>query len=369
MTRDTGQHEVGGISFVSPPSRPQIIAAFFAVYVLWGMTFLGTRYAIETLPPLLMVSVRSMIAGGVLYAWARLRGASRPSADQWKVAFIAGAFLILMAQGGVAWGQQTVPSGVAAVLVSTIPMWILVLEWFRPSGRRPSVAVSVGLLLGFSGVLLLVSPWESGARGISLLGAAVVLFAALAWAVGSLYTRSAEKPVSHPQAAGMQLLAGGVLLLVPAIAGGDLGAVSPGNVSITSLLAFLYLVVFSSVVAFSAYMWLLGVCRATWVATYAYVNPVVAVGVGWAVAGEPLTGRMVLAMVVAIGAVALVTTRTTSGGYLPPPAMASPCCLETAETGKQRPVEPEHLVPQAVGTNPKRLGADRDHVCVRPPSE
>ncbi|MBU2604041.1 MAG: EamA family transporter [Actinobacteria bacterium] len=326
---------------MSSPSRSHVVAAFAIIYLVWGTTFLGIHYAIETLPPFFMGSVRYLIAGAALYGWAHFRKASRPSAHQWKTAFIAGAFFMLIGQGGVAWGQQSVPSGVAAVLVGTIPMWILLLEWIRPGGRRPGLVVSVGLLLGFVGVVVLVAPWESGTQVIDPLGAAAILLAAFAWAVGSLYAKSVEWPASHAQAAGMQLFAGGVLLLVAAVIGGELWGLSLVDVSITSALAVLYLVVFSSIIAFSAYSWLLGVCRPTRVATFAYVNPVVAVGLGWLFVGEPLTGRMLFAMAITIGAVALASTGTERADSPAAPAIEAPCCFDTSEDPDVVPVELE----------------------------
>lgn len=316
---------------MSSPSRVRIVAAFAVIYVLWGTTFLGIHYALETLPPFLMGSVRFLLSGAVLFGWALSRGASRPSRSQWKTAVVAGSFFMLVGQGGVAWGQQSVPTGVASVLVGTIPMWILVLEWIRPRGQRPGLLVTLGLLLGFSGVVVLLAPWESGARQIDVLGAGAVLLAAVAWAAGTLFVRDADKPASGAQSAGMQMLAGGALLLVPAALHGDFTRVSPADISLTSVLAVLYLVVFSSIIAFGSYSWLLGVCRPTRVATFAYVNPVVAVGLGWLFVGEPLSGRMVLAMAVTIGAVALVSTSpATVGDSSAAPAIEAPCCFDTA---------------------------------------
>lgn len=326
---------------VSSPSRVRIAAAFAVIYVLWGTTFLGIHYAIETLPPFLMGSVRFLLSGAVLFGWARFRGVSMPSKGQWKTAVIAGSFFMLIGQGGVVWGQQSVPTGVTSVLVGTIPMWILVLEWLRPRGQRPGLVVSLGLLLGFSGVVVLLAPWRPGAGEIDPVGAAAVLLAALAWAAGTLFVRSADKPASGPQSAGMQMLAGGALLLVPATINGDWIAVSPGDVSLTSVLAVLYLVVFSSIIAFGSYSWLLGVCRPTRVATFAYVNPVVAVGLGWLFVGEPLSGRMILAMAVTIGAVAVVSSAPARiGDSSAAPALEAPCCFETTESEEEALGEP-----------------------------
>ncbi len=326
------------------PSRVWIVAAFAVIYVVWGTTFLGIHYAIETLPPFLMGSVRFLISGIALFAWAHFRGAPLPSRHQWKTAAIAGSFFMLVGQGGVVWGQQSVPTGVASVLVGTIPMWILLLEWLRPRGQRPGIVVSAGLLLGFVGVVVLIGPWRSGAVGVDPVGAAAILLAALSWAAGSLYVKSADKPASAFQGAGMQMLCGGIFLLVPAALNGDLTAVSPGDISPTSVAAVLYLVVFSSILAFSSYSWLLHTCRPTRVATFAYVNPVVAVGLGWLFVGEPLSGSMVLAMVVTIGAVALVSTAPARDDSSAAPAIESPCCFDIGQAPEQSPAERENVL-------------------------
>jgi len=300
------------------PRRAALLAAYAAVYVIWGSTYLAIRFGIATLPPFGMAAVRFLLAGALLYGWARLRGAPRPTGHEWGAAAVVGALLLLVGNGAVTWAEQRVPSGVAALLVATEPLWIVLLGWWRPGGTRPTTGTALGLALGLGGVAVLVGPgvWSGGAGAIDLVGAAVVLVGALAWAAGSLWSSRAtgrlRLPPSAPLATGMQMLVGGALLLGASVAAGEPAAFRPAAVSLASVAALGYLVVFGSLVAFSAYVWLLGVEPPARVATYAFVNPVVAVLLGWAVAGEALTGRILGAAVVIVGAVVLLTLRPTS---------------------------------------------------------
>lgn len=290
----------------------RLVAAFGAVYLIWGSTYLAIRLAIDTLPALTMAGVRFVIAGTLLYGWARWRGArqgvSRPSAIHWRSAVILGGLMLLGGNGGVTWAEQRVPTGLVALLIGSVPLWMAVLEMARRGGSRPGGRTALGLLLGFGGVAWLVGPatW-SGGPGVDLLGAGAVLVGALAWAAGSLYSRQAPLPAAMFMGTAMEMLAGGVLLL---LAGGlmgewqrlDLAAVSP-----RSLLAVAYLVVFGSIVAFTAYLWLLRNTTPARVSTYAYVNPLVAVFLGWAVLGEMLTAQILLAAMVILAGVVLIT--------------------------------------------------------------
>lgn len=290
------------------PALPKLVAAFAAVYLVWGSTYLAIRFAIETLPPFLMAGARFLAAGGVLYAVMRARGEPRPSPVHWRSAAVVGGLLLFLGNGGVVWAEQTVPSGVAALLVATLPLWMVLLEWARPGGERPTGRVVAGLVVGFAGLVLLVGPSELvGGQRVDPVGAGVVLFAALAWAAGSIYSRSAPLPSSPFLATGMEMLAGGALLVAAGAVTGELGALDPAGVSARSALALAYLVVFGSLVGFTAYIWLLRVSTPSRVSTYAYVNPVVAVLLGWALAGEPLSARVLGAAAVIIAAVVLIT--------------------------------------------------------------
>lgn len=291
------------------PATPAVVAAFAAVYLIWGSTYLGIRFAIETLPPFGMSGARFIVAGAVLYAWCRRRGASAPTAIHWRSALIVGGFLLLGANGLVAWSEKVIPSGIACLLVSTLPLWMVLLHAIQPGGTRPNGAEVIGLLLGFGGVYLLIDSGASfGDDGIDRVGAAALLVAPLLWAIGSLYSRRAPLPSSQLLATAMEMLAGGVLMVFVGTLLGEFNGFSIEQVSMRSWIAWGYLVVFGSLVAFSAYMWLLQVCTPARVSTYAYVNPIVAVLLGWAIAGEKTTGRMILAMGVIIAAVVLIST-------------------------------------------------------------
>jgi len=286
----------------------RIWIALVIVYVVWGSTYLAIRIAIETMPPFFMASVRQFIAGGVLFAASIRRGdtAGDPVGPrQWRAAMTVGGALLLGGNGGVVWAEQRIASGVAALLVATLSLWMALLSWLV-LGERPSRLAAIGLPLGFVGVALLVQP--SSGDGVDLLGAAVCTLASLSWAAGSLYARHAPLPKRSAVATGMQMIAGGGLLLVVSAAAGELGRLRPETFSTRSLLAVAYLIVMGSLIAFSAYAWLIRVAPTALVATYAYVNPVVAVGLGWAFAGEPITPRMLLAGAVIVVAVVLIAT-------------------------------------------------------------
>jgi drug/metabolite transporter (DMT)-like permease len=283
----------------------KVALALGAVYVIWGSTYLAIRFAIETIPPFLMAAARYLTAGALLYGWARFRGAPRPSLLHWRSAVMVGALLLLGGNGGVVWAEQRVDSGLAALLISTEPLWIVLLFWLS-SGRKPlHPRVIVGLLLGLAGMVLLVRP---GGSGVDLLGAAAVMLASLSWAAGSFYGQRAPIPDSPLAATGMQMLAGGSLLLLASTLTGEPARFVLAEVSTRSLLALAYLTVFGAIVAFTAYVWLLRVASPVLVSTYAYVNPVVAVFLGWALAGEPLSAGMLGAAAVILVGVVLITT-------------------------------------------------------------
>jgi len=324
------------------PSTAKVVAAFAAVYVIWGSTYLAILYAIETLPPFLMAGVRFLIAGAVLYAWAWLRGARRPTRLHWKSALIVGGLLLLGGNGGVVWSEQRVASGLAALLVATVPLWMVLLEWMQRDGTRPDGRTLFGVALGLVGLALLVGPNALlGGERVDLLGAGVLVLGSLSWATGSLYARRAPLPESPLLGTAMEMLAGGALLTLLGLAVGEAGAVDLGAVSSRSFLSLLYLIVFGSLVGFTAYTWLLGVSTPARVSTYAYVNPVVAVLLGWAFAGEPLTPRMALAAAVIVGAVAAITSgqaaRRRPAMERPETAAATACLAQDEEAGDVAP--------------------------------
>jgi drug/metabolite transporter (DMT)-like permease len=291
------------------PSRVKLAAAFAAVYVLWGSTFLAIRFAVATLPPFLMAGTRHLIAGVVLYPLASLRSRERPTRANWTAAALMGALLLFGGNGGVSWAEQIVPSGVAALLVATVSLWMVIIEWLRPGGTRPGGRVIVGLVLGFAGLTFLMGPSKlAGGGRVDPLGATVLVLAALSWATGSVFSRRLPLPRMPLLGTAMQSLAGGVLLILVGLLTGQGGALDWKAVSLRSVLALGYLIVFGSLLGFSAYTWLLAHAPPTRVATYAYVNPVVAMFLGWALAGEQPTLRTLLAAAVIVGGVVLVIT-------------------------------------------------------------
>lgn len=287
-------------------SRGAVLAALAAVYVIWGSTYLAIRFAVETLPPFLMAGVRFTVAGAILYGWRRAQGHVRPTGPQWRAATIVGALMLLAGNGGVVWAEQWVESGTAALLVAAVPLWMVLLEWMRPGGRAPRPSVWVGVLVGLLGVALLMGAPTGGGRQYTI-GLVVLVLASVAWASGSLYSRSAILPAPL-MATGMQMLAGGILLLLVGVIAGETGGLDPATFSLKSGLALLYLIIFGSLIGFTSYVWLLRVTPPSIASTYAYVNPVVAVFLGWLLAGERITPRILLASAVIVGGVAVITT-------------------------------------------------------------
>jgi drug/metabolite transporter (DMT)-like permease len=286
----------------------KIAVAMGLVYVIWGSTYLAIRFAVQTLPPLTMSGVRFLIAGGLLYGWSALRGGERVRAVHWRSAAVIGVLLLLFGNGLVVVAEKRVDSGLAALLVSTTPLFMVLLPWLFQGGKRPTLPMSLGIVLGLAGVGLLVRP--SGVGGVDLWGAAMLSGASLTWAAGSLYSRRAILPSSPLLATGLEMLAGGAMMVAAGALLGELGEIDLAHASLRSLLAFAYLVI-AAVVAFTAYLWLLRAAPPALVSTYSYVNPLVAVLLGWALAGEPLTARTAVAALVIVSGVALITiTRT-----------------------------------------------------------
>lgn len=289
-------------------ARPgvRIWLALGTVYILWGSTYLGIKYAIDTIPPLLMGSLRFLVAGGVLYLLAIRTGAStrdRIGARQWLAALVIGGALLVGGNGGVILAEQYAPTGVVALLVATAPLWMAVIDRVV-FGRRLPVLGIVGLLIGFGGVAFLIG-WP-GAGRINLFGAALALAAPVCWATGSVFTRHVKLPKRPLVAAGMEMLWAGLVFAIASIVTGELGRLHWQQVSTTSIVALLYLIVFGSLVGFSAYVWLLRSAPLSLVSTYAYVNPVVAVILGGIFLGEAINARLVIAGGIIVLAVALI---------------------------------------------------------------
>lgn len=291
---------------LQPTSRAKLASAFAAVYVIWGSTYLAIRFAIETIPPLFMAGIRFSVAGAVVYAAMRLAGAAPPTRRNWRDAAVVGAALLLGGNGGVVWAEQYIASGIAALLVATVPIWMVGLDWLLGTGPRPLPQTVVGMALGLLGMGVLVGP--DALHGGALLPSLVLVAASIAWAWGSLYSRGAEPPASPMMGTAMQMSAGGALLLVAGVVRGELGGFDVAAVSGKSFLALVYLIVAGAIVGFSCYIWLLRHARPAQVSTYAYVNPIVAVLLGWALAGEPLTPRIAAAGAIIVVGVALIVT-------------------------------------------------------------
>lgn len=297
----------GGSVRPAEAGRTRVLLALLVVYVVWGSTYLAIRFAIETLPPFAMAGVRFLVAGLLLYGWRRARGAPAPPARDWRTAAVVGFFLLLAGNGGLTWGEQLVPSGLAALVVGTVPLWFVVLAAALPGEDAPDRREWGGVALGLAGVGLLALPEGTlGAGAVHPVGGAVVLAASLFWAVGSMYSRRRPMEAGPLLGTAMTMVAGGVLLLGAATAAGEWDALRPDAVSLRSAAGLAYLIVFGSLLAFSAYTWLLRVERPAVVGTYAFVNPLIAVLLGWTLADEPLTARTVAATVVIVGAVALI---------------------------------------------------------------
>jgi len=288
-----------------------VISAFLAIYIIWGSTYLAIRIAIDTLPPLLMASFRFLIAGPVLYAWVWFKDGTRPSLLHWKEAAIVGGLLIVGGNGCVVLAEQWVSTGVASIIISLVPMWMVLADWVRPGGQKPSLWVILGLILGFAGIILLIYPFESKALNhVNWTGAFVLLLASISWSLGSIYLRHARSPSSPILFTAMQMIAGGVMLLAAGTAAGEWQLFYGSQITFRSLAALFYLITFGSCIGFTAYIWLLKVSTVAHVSTYAYVNPVVAVFLGWIFAGEILTLKMLVsALIVIMGVVLVISCR------------------------------------------------------------
>ncbi len=294
-----------------PTSRSStlVIIAFGLVYVVWGSTYLAIRVGIESFPPLLLAGSRHLLTGLILYPMLRWKTGVRPTAAHWRMSFITGFLLLFIGNGGVCLAERTVPSGVTALLVATVSLWMVLVDWLRPGGTRPGLRVLAGLLLGFGGLALLVGPKNLGGSGsVDPFGVGILVVASLAWASGSVYSKHAGGPGSPLLGVAMQSLAGGACLWIAGIVSGEVGTLHLRAISARSWVALGYLIAFGSMVGFTAYIYILKKSTATRVATYAFVNPVVALFLGWLLVGESITLRTVVAAAVILTAVLLVIT-------------------------------------------------------------
>jgi drug/metabolite transporter (DMT)-like permease len=281
-----------------------LIAAFTAIYLIWGSTYLAIRLGIDSFPPFLMASVRYLCAGTPLYLYLRWRGAAPPTPRQWRSAAVAGALMLGAANGLVTWSELHVPSGLAALLIATVPFWMTLLDWLAFGGPRPTGFVVIGMLGGFAGVAVLMAPGDR--QTLYPPGGLALVAATLCWSTGTLYSRKAELPRSPLLTASMEMLAGGLVLALVGSAAGEWSDLDLSTATVTSGLALLYLSFFGSLVAFAAFVWLLQRTSPPLISTYAFVNPVVAVFLGWLVLDEPLHARILTAAALIVGAVVAI---------------------------------------------------------------
>lgn len=286
-----------------------VVAALLAVYIFWGGTYLAMKFAIETLPPFIMAGIRFITAGAIVYVWQIARGVEKPKAIHWKNAAVVGGLLLLGGNGSIVWAEQMVSSGLAAIIVAIVPLWMTLLAWLWQGGERPRGMVFGGLALGFIGIILLVKNSSGEVSNLSSqwLAYIAVVFASISWATGSIYSRVAKLPSAPFMAIGMQMLTGGLLCLLFGLLTGEAARFDITQISIHSALSVGYLIVFGSIIGFSAYIWLLKVADPTVVSTYAYVNPAVAVILGWGFAGEQMTIQDGVGAIVILLAVIIIT--------------------------------------------------------------
>ena len=290
------------------PSRAAISAGLATIYLVWGSTYLAIRVAVETMPPFLMAAARFLLAGAALFTFLKLRGAPLPTARQWRLNALIGTLLLLGGNGTVVWAEQFVPSGLTALLIGIGPLFIVLIDWAWPGGRRPTPRTALALLIGFAGVTWLAAPWQNPAHGgLHVGGVIAILAGCFFWSLGSITSRHAKHGADPMMASALQLLGGGAALMVAACVHGDWTALNLTAISAHSWIAFFYLVIVGSLIGFSTFVWLMKKCPPAQVATFAYVNPVVAVILGWLILGEPITPRTLVASAIIITSVVIIT--------------------------------------------------------------
>jgi drug/metabolite transporter (DMT)-like permease len=298
------------------PSFGALILAFAAIYIIWGSTYLGIRVGVETMPPFLMAGMRFALAGVLVFGILKMRGAAWPTARQWRDQAIIGIFLLLGGNAVVSWCELRTPSGITSLIIGASPLIVVLFEWLRPGGKRPATGLLLGVAVGIAGMALLLGPGSipPGARPPTIYF--VVLFlSSISWWTGSFYSKHVTSGTPLLMASSMQMLCGSASMLLTGLVLGEGSGFHLSSISAHSWEAFAYLVTAGSIVAYPVYVWLLEHSTPARVSTYAYVNPVVAVFLGWLILGEPLNPRMIMAAAIIVGAVAVITigkTRTTA---------------------------------------------------------
>ena len=298
-----------------PPSKLLVLAAFAALYLIWGSTYLSIRIGIKTIPPFFLVGTRFLVAGAILFLWCLYKGEKIPSLKKFGNVSVGGILMLFMGNGAVSYAEQYLPSGIAAIIVATVPLWFVLLDKGQWKYYFSNKRIIFGFLIGFAGVLLLFSGKGSTdflADKMKLVGFFVLLIGTVAWATGSLYSKYKKVEVTVTMKAAVQMLAAGVASILAGFIGNEQNHMSLSHISSASVLALLYLVFMGSLIGYMSYIWLLSVRPASVVGTYAYVNPVVAVFLGWLIADEQITVQQILALVVILAGVVLVN-------FAPPP--------------------------------------------------
>lgn len=288
----------------------EIAMALLVVYILWGGTYLAMKIGIETIPPFMLAGTRFFLAGIILYVYAKLKGAANATFDNWRTSGIIAALLLLGGNGVVCWAEQTVPSGIAALLIATVPLWILIIGYFGREKIKHSKGSMFGVVLGLIGIAILVLPNSispQSSTSIDPFGLFAILLASFSWSVGSMYSRKVTHHSSALLSNGMQMLLGGIFLLIASFLLGEFSGFQIQDVSMRSVWGYLYLVVFGSIIAYSAFVWLLRNAEPLWVSTYAFVNPIVAVFLGYFLASEVLGLNSIISSVVIILSVIIIT--------------------------------------------------------------
>ena len=287
--------------------KTKILIAFFCTYVIWGSTYLAIKFGLETMPPFFMAGIRNLLAGGVLYAFERTRGQKSPTKKQLFNGCIIGFLMLLIGNGFLTYAELRVPSGLTALLVSSSPLWFLIFEWIRPNGKKPKPTLIIGIILGFLGIALLITPDQSSSSNVDILGAGILFLSSIAWVIGSLISRQMDIPDSPFITTSIQMMTGGIMMLFTALLMGEFSGLNIFAFSLKSILSMFYLAVFGSLISFSAYIWLMRVLSPALVSTNSFVNPAIAVFIGWALGGEEITLKIIIATIIIVFAVIIIT--------------------------------------------------------------